>query len=131
MLRNDSAKTVKSVEWEFTYPQLKKGKEVIYYQVNSRLRIPPNETATLVNPFPKDKCELRSEMVNGAPHVTRVCKGVNTGTYPLQTRINRVRYTDGTVEEHGDWKPVTQVGRPAMFEPGVSIFSFCLPGGGW
>ncbi len=132
MIRNESGKTIKSVEWEFTYPDVKKGKEVIYCPAVSRLRIPPNETTVLVKPFPKDKCELRSEMVNGVPYLRRVCKGKTTGSYPLQTRINRVRYTDGTVEEQTDWRvAIQEVGRPSIFEPGSPPFAICLPGGGW
>jgi len=127
MVRNSSRKTIKSVEWEFTFPRFERGAEVVYHQAVTKIRIPPDETGSLTKLLKKDKCEIRSDVVNGTPYISRVCDGKSTGSYPLQMRIMRVKYTDGTVEEQANWKVATKpVGRPSMFEPGIP-FSFCLP----
>lgn len=99
-VRNESAKTIKSVDWEFTYPHFKGDKEVLYYQANSRLKIPPGRMATLARELPRDDCRETHRISREGRWIRRVCGRTNpkhTGMYPVEVRINRVKYTDGSV----------------------------------
>lgn len=99
-VKNETGKTVASVEWEFNYPRFKRGKEVVAYQVRSRLKIPPGQVGSLADELPQDGCNgLIDKLTPNGRVIARFCgtPQKRTGTYPLDLKIKKIKYTDGTV----------------------------------
>jgi hypothetical protein len=99
-VRNEGTKTIESVDWEFTFPRFKGNKEMVYYQTSSRIKIAPNQVATLSKKLTTDDCASRIVHALGTVYIGRVCGRKNrksTGMYAAEGRIKQVRYTDGTV----------------------------------
>lgn len=98
-VRNDSQLTIKSIEWEFTHPRFKGEKEIVFRQTTSRLKIPAGQTAVLSQLVPDDRCQTRMSAQGGAMFLSRTCGRTNprtTSFYPLEARIKKVTYTNGT-----------------------------------
>jgi hypothetical protein len=99
-VRNEGTKTIESVDWEFTFPRFKGNQELVYYQTRTRIKIAPNQVATLTQKLSTDDCAPRIVHAFGTVYIGRVCGRKNrksTGLYAAEGRIKQVRYTDGTV----------------------------------
>ncbi|HXG67705.1 MAG TPA: hypothetical protein VNO70_21565 [Blastocatellia bacterium] len=99
-VRNDGAKTIAAIDWEFTFPRFKGDKEIVYYQARNRFKILPGQVASLAQKLPDDGSGVRHIISGGRRFIARSFGRTHrktTGIYPLEARIKQVRYTDGTV----------------------------------
>ena len=101
-VKNDSGKTIDSIDWVFTYPRFKGGKEVADYKVHSGLKIADGQIASLAEKLPRDGCGVIYIMSRGTEFIARACgraKRKTTSTYPVGARVRKVKFSDGTVWE--------------------------------
>jgi hypothetical protein len=98
-VENQSGKTIKKVDWEFTYPRFNGGTEVVFQPVRSRLKILPDRVASLAQKLPQDGSHRRHLHSRGEQFIGRSFgreHRKDTGIYPFEARIRRVEFSDGT-----------------------------------
>jgi hypothetical protein len=103
-LTNESAKTIKSIDWEYTSPHFKGDKIIIYEKTSSQMKIGSGQTAALSKKLPSDGyCRMRVGAMFGQQTLSRICGQKNqksTGWHLVEARLLKITYEDGTV-----WKP--------------------------
>ncbi len=107
-VRNDAPKTIRSIDWEFTYPHFEGDLEVVFLEARTGVKIPPGETTRLSHWLPHDGCRIGIRVLDLGRDVQlfgRVCGNRSaprrTGIYRLEARIKRIEYADGTAWRDG------------------------------
>jgi hypothetical protein len=103
-LTNESIKTIKSIDWEYTSPHFDGDKIVIYKKTSSHMKIGSGETAALSKKLSDDhNCGTHLNSVLGEQALSTGCGRKTrkwTGTHLVEARLLKITYEDGTV-----WKP--------------------------
>jgi hypothetical protein len=98
---NESAKTITSIEWEYTYPHFKGDKVISHLKTTSRLKIGSGQNATLSKQLPYEPdCGMIYVMARGQQAIGKTCGRKirkETGVYPVEMRLRQINYEDGTV----------------------------------
>lgn len=98
---NESSKTIKTIDWEFTYPHFKGDKEIPFLKTQTNLAIEKGRTATLSTRLPSENdCGLVWVVQKGQAAMGRNCGRQTkrmTGIYPIEVRLVEISYQDGTV----------------------------------
>jgi hypothetical protein len=98
---NESAKTITSIEWEYTYPHFKGDKVISHLKTTSRLKIGSGQNATLSKQLPYEPdCGMIYVMAGGQQAIGKTCgrkTRKSTGVYPVEMRLLQIKYEDGTV----------------------------------
>lgn len=105
-LRNNSAKNIASIEWDFAFPRFVDGALVLRYDVTSKVDIRPGGKKTIKYPLPHGatRCKTVSVKVDpndpdGGKVFEAVCgPGVDDPSHLQQETvlIKRIRYEDGS-----------------------------------
>jgi hypothetical protein len=100
-LTNYGAKPIKSVDWEYTDPHFKGDKIVSSRQTSSRMKIGSGETVALSKKlFDEHSCWRMSGSILGTQATGKSCGRKNTkttGMHPVEARLLKITYEDGTV----------------------------------
>lgn len=100
-VKNEGAKTIKSVVWEFTDPHFKGEKEVGYSEAKTKMNIPAGQSAVLVQRVPEHRyCGQAGVSTSGSYAVAGSCGRSNrkmTSYYPVKAKLKQVIYADGSV----------------------------------
>jgi hypothetical protein len=103
-LTNESTKTIKSIDWEYTSPHFDGDKIVIYKKTSSHIKIGGGETVALSKKLSDDhNCGMFLNSMMGEQVLNTICGRKNrksTGSHLIEARLLKVTYEDGTV-----WKP--------------------------
>jgi hypothetical protein len=98
---NESAKAIKSIDWEYTYPHFKGDKVISHLKTTSRLKIGSGQTATLSKQLPYEPgCGMIYVIARGQQAIGKSCgrkTRKETGVYPVEMRLRQIKYDDGTV----------------------------------
>lgn len=103
---NRGAKTIKVIEWDFSYPRVVNHRAVLRHGARSKVKIAPGETKTLRTTLPKNRRPLCGPVViilgviqpslSGNPDCN-VLNSMSVNQHQERVSIKRVEYTDGSV----------------------------------
>jgi hypothetical protein len=100
-LTNESAKTIKSIDWEYTSPHYKGNKLVLYQQASTHMKIGSGQMATLSKKLPQEnKCGIHFGVIFGQQTLGKGCGWQDkkwTGMHLVEARLLKITYEDGTV----------------------------------
>jgi hypothetical protein len=103
-LTNESAKTIKSIDWEYTSPHYKGNKLVVYQQTSTQMKIGSGQMAALSKKLPEENhCGIHLGVMFGQQTLGKGCGWEDkkwTGMHVVEARLLKITYEDGTV-----WKP--------------------------
>jgi hypothetical protein len=98
---NEGAKTIQSIEWEYTYPHFKGDKVISHLKTTSRLKIGSGKNATLSKQLPYEPdCGMTYIMARGHQAIGKDCGRKtrrSTGVHPVEVKLLKINYEDGTV----------------------------------
>jgi hypothetical protein len=98
---NEGARTIKSIDWEYTSPHFKGDKIIFNRQTTSKLKIGNGQTAALSKKLTDEhNCWMSSGSILGQQAIGQNCGRKNTkwtGMHPLEARLLKITYEDGTV----------------------------------
>ncbi len=98
---NESVKTIKSIEWEYTNPHFKGDKVISHLKITSRQKIGSGQNATLSKELPYEPdCAKVHVVTRGYQTIGKDCGRKikkRTGMYPVEVRLLQIKYEDGTV----------------------------------
>lgn len=99
-VKNDGAKAIKAVLWEFTDPHFKGDKEIATSEAKTKMNIPAGQSAVLSQRVPDHRdCGTATRIANGTWALAGSCGRTNrkmTNYYPVEARLKKVLYADGS-----------------------------------
>ncbi|MFN7930794.1 MAG: hypothetical protein U0Y68_23290 [Blastocatellia bacterium] len=100
-VKNESAKAIKAIQWEFTDPHFNGDKEIGYSEGQTKMQLAAGQSAVLVQRVPDHPtCGMAMRVTAGAGSMAGNCgrsQRKMTRYYPIEARLKKVFYADGTV----------------------------------
>jgi hypothetical protein len=99
-VKNEGAKEINSVVWEYTDPHFKGDSEVIYTETKTKIKIAPGQSAVLSASVAQNYCHSGLLVKNGNSFLSGVCGRrvqKRTAFYPVEAKLKQVNYKDGAV----------------------------------
>ncbi len=98
---NASAKTIKSIDWEYTNPHFKGDQVIVYRKISSRKKIASGQNATLSKKIADEyPCHTSLGSMFGNQSLRQSCRRKTrqmTPIYPVEVKLLQIKYEDGTV----------------------------------